>query len=122
MFKKTVVAAVASAMALVAPAVSMAGGEVQEYTRSQTTTYSSGAGAGMYSNYAPAPMYAQPMGQYYGTPSMMQQCGTMPYGQSNYYGGYAGGSPCGGGGGGLFGNPIFTAGILGLGLGYLIFK
>lgn len=135
MLKKSAAAlAVAGAITLVAPSVSTAGGEMQEYQQMSrtTTTTSGGAGSGApaggagsgapaaYSNYAPAPSYVRPMSSYYGSP-YMGPCSTMPYGGGAGQG--AACNPCaggGGGGGGLFGNPVFTAGLLGLGLGYLI--
>jgi len=128
MFSKSVAAVAVAGAMLVAPSVSNAGGEVQEYQRTTQTTLSSGAyGApSAYSNYAPAPSYVRPMSAYYGSP-YMGPCPTTPYGMAGMGGGYGYGCPspcrpCGGGGagGGLFGNPVFTAGLLGLGLGYLI--
>jgi len=96
--------AVAAAFAAV-PASSIAGGDVQQYQA--TTTYTQ-------QPYAPAPgPYMQPSGMYYGSYGC-SPCATAPYGQSYGYGyGYQAG-------GGLFGNPVFAAGVLGLGLGYII--
>lgn len=91
--------------------VAHAGGEIQEYERSSYSAYS-GGGYGAYQ--APMPAnYARPMGAYYGSPcgGYASPCATMPYG-------YAYGAPAGGGG---FGNDIFTAGLLGVGIGYLLF-
>jgi hypothetical protein len=122
MFKKSTAALVAAgAVCTLAPTLSIAGGEIQEYERTSRTTTYSGA-ASQYTNNAPPPSYARPMGAYYAPP--MSPCGTMPYGGGGYgYGYYQGGgacSPCGGGGG-LFGsNPVFTAGLLGVGIGYLL--
>ncbi|MGI8908867.1 MAG: hypothetical protein ACR2IE_20530 [Candidatus Sumerlaeaceae bacterium] len=119
--KLTAAALAAGALSLLAPSSSFAGGEVQEYERTTRTTSYQAAPA-QYSNNAPPPSYARPMGAYYG--ASMSPCGTMPYGGAggggNAYGGAC--SPCcGGGGGGLFGsNPVFTAGLLGVGLGYLL--
>lgn len=124
MFTKSAAALVAAgAISMVAPSLSLAGGEIQEYERTtRTTTAQSQAAQNMYSNGAPPPSYVRPMGMYYAPP--MSPCGSMPYGYGVYSGGYGyGGGYCGGGcgGGGLFGgNPVFTAGLLGLGLGYLI--
>jgi hypothetical protein len=107
---KTVAAAVAlGAVCAVAPSVASAGGEIQAYERSSySASYGAGAyGAGAYG--APAPMgYARPMGQYYGGHGC-SPCATMPYG-------YSYGRPSGG-----FGGDFLTAGLLGVGLGYLLF-
>ena len=116
MFPKSTAAILAAgAICTLAPSLSTAGGEIQEYERTtRTTAYQ--AAPSQYSNMAPPPAYARPMGAYYGAP--VSPCGSMPYGGACAYGG--GGSCCGGGGG-LFGsNPVFTAGLLGVGLGYLI--
>lgn len=119
MFTKSAAAIIAAgAVCSLGPALSIAGGEIQEYERtSRTTSYQ--AAPAQYSNYAPPPSYARPMGAYYGAP--MSPCGSMPYGYGGYGGGYGYcGGGCGGGGGLFGGNPVFTAGLLGLGVGYLL--
>ena len=105
---KSVAAAVAVGAALaVAPGVVSAGGEIQAYEQSSYSA-SSAYGAGAYG--APAPMgYARPMAQYYGGYGC-SPCASMPYGY-NY------GRPAGVG----FGGDFLTAGLLGVGLGYLLF-
>ena len=104
---KTVAAAVAlGVVCAVVPSVASAGGEIQAYERSSYSA-SSAYGAGAYG--APAPAgYARPMGQYYGGYGC-SPCASMPYG-------YSYGRPSGG-----FGGDMLTAGLLGVGLGYLIF-
>lgn len=109
---KTLAAAIAlGAVCAVAPTMATAGGELQEYERPMSYQAYSGGGYGAYA--APMPAnYARPMGVYgagYG-------CPTAPYGYA-----YGGGA-CGGGGySSGMGNDIFTAGLLGLGIGYLLF-
>lgn len=90
-------------------AVGSAGGELQAYERPYTG-YGYGASAGYGGAYA-APMpanYARPAGMYYGGYGCGGPCASMPYG-------YSQGRP------GLFGSDVFSAGLLGIGLGYLIF-
>src|SRR5690349_6068279 len=105
---KTAVAALALGVCVAVPMTANAGGEIQEYER---TSYSAaGGGYGAYA--APMPAnYARPMGAYYGSAcgGYASPCGTMPYGYAY------GGAPRTGG----FGNDIFTAGLLGVGIGYL---
>jgi hypothetical protein len=106
--------AVVCAAGLSIPAPVQAGGEIQEYqttTRraAQTTSYAPAYANGYYG--PPAVAYARPMGMYYG--SYCNTCGPQPYG----YSGYAYGN----GGGFGVNNDILTAGLLGLGIGYLIF-
>ncbi len=85
--------------------VSFAGGEIQAYER---TSYSAGYGAGAYAPPMPA-NYARPMGAYYGASAYgCSPCASMPYG-------YSQGRP------GFMGNDFLTAGLLGVGLGYLLF-
>lgn len=105
--KITAAAIAVGAVVAAAPGIATAGGEIQAYER---TTYSAGYGA-----YAPpAPSsYARPMGMYqgggyggYGS----HPCATMPYGYSHA-----------GVGVGVGGNDFLTAGLLGIGLGYLLF-
>jgi hypothetical protein len=114
MITKSAAALVAAgAICAIAPALSIAGGEIQEYEHARTTYQAAPAA---YTNNAPPPSYVRPMGMYYGAP--ISPCASMPYGY-----GYACAAPCGGYGGcggGLFGDPVFTAGLIGLGLGYLI--
>jgi len=104
---RTFAAAVAvGAVCAAVPTVASAGGEIQEYER--TSAYA--AAGGGYGAYAP-PMpasYARPMGAYYGGYGC-GPCQTMPYG-------YRYGRPQG-----AFGSDFLTAGLLGIGLGYLIF-
>ena len=104
---KTVAAAVAlGAVCAVVPSVASAGGEIQAYERSSYSA-SAGYGAGAYG--APAPMgYARPMAQYYGGYGC-GPCASMPYGYSYGRPGFG------------VGSDLLTAGLLGVGLGYLIF-
>jgi hypothetical protein len=105
---KTIAAALAlGAVCAVAPSLASAGGEIQEYERTSVNSYA-GGGYGAYAPPMPA-NYARPMGAYYGGYGC-SACATMPYG-------YSYGAPAGGG----FGNDIFTAGLLGVGIGYLLF-
>lgn len=99
-----------AAVAFAAPQVASAGGELQSYERPYTGYSSTSYSAGTYA--APMPAnYARPMGQYYGGNGMCGgPCATMPYG-------YSYGRPGGFG----VGSDVFTAGLLGIGLGYLIF-
>jgi hypothetical protein len=105
-----ITAALALGMVCVAaPEMASAGGEIQAYERpyssyAATSSYSAGA-------YAPPPMsasYARPAGMYYGGYGC-GPCASMPYGYSYGRPGLMGGSD------------VFTAGLLGIGLGYLIF-
>jgi hypothetical protein len=121
---KAAAVATVTALCVAAPALSHAGGEIQEYTRTSTSTTASNAGASTaaapYSNYAPPPSYVRPMSMYYGAP-YGPPCPTLPYGHGGYGYGYGyGGGQCGGGGGSMPGD-LLTAGLLGLGIGYLIF-
>lgn len=111
---KTFVAAIAlGSLCALAPTSGSAGGELQSYERPYTgyrttTDYQAGTYA------APMPAnYARPMAMYgQGYGCGMSPCGTMPYGAP--VGGYSRGY-------GVGGNDVFTAGLLGIGLGYLIF-
>lgn len=110
---KMVTSALAVGIACAAPQVASAGGEMQAYERpyssyAATTSYSAGAYA---PPPAPAPYYGRPVGMYYGGGYGCNPCATMPYG-------YSYGRPGGGFG---MGNDVFTAGLLGIGLGYLLF-
>lgn len=109
---KTFAAAVAlGTLCAVAPTTGTAGGEVQGYERpytgySQTTSYSGGS-------YAP-PMpanYARPMSMYQGGNGCPPAgpCATMPYGYSQGRPGFG------------LGGDVFTAGLVGIGIGYLLF-
>ena len=109
---KTVAAAVAmGAVCALAPTLSTAGGELQAYERPYTG-YSQATYQSSYAGYGGG--YGAPMPASYARPASMYggygcgPCASMPYG-------YSMGHP------GLFGNDIFTAGLLGVGIGYLIF-
>lgn len=103
---KGITTAVALGVAcVVAPQGASAGGELQAYERPYSSPYAQPA----YASYpqTPAPYYGRPAGMYYGGYGC-SPCASQPYG-------YSAGRP------GLFGNDILTAGLLGVGLGYLIF-
>ncbi len=102
--KKTALMLAVAALAL--PSVSMAGGELQQYQA--TSSYSASAGYGAYPPAGASNGYARPMGAYAGNPCA-SPCATQPYGYSS-----------GGAGFGMR-SDILTAGLLGLGIGYLIF-
>lgn len=106
---KTVAAALAVGAAVATPQIATAGGELQAYERPYTsyaaTSYSH---HGAYAPPPPAPYYARPASMYYGGYGC-SPCATMPYG-------YSYGRP-----GGILGSDVFTAGLLGLGIGYLLF-
>ena len=83
-----------------------AGGEIQEYG----TPYSAYSGGGYGAYQAPMPAnYARPASVYYGGYGC-SPCATMPYGYAY------GGAPRTG-----FGNDVLTAGLIGIGVGYLLF-
>ncbi len=109
---KTLAAAIAlAALSVAAPTSGSAGGELQGYERpytgySATSSYT-GYNSGAYAPPMPA-NYARPVGMYnagYGC----GPCATMPYGNTYGRPGFG------------VGSDVFTAGLLGIGLGYLIF-
>jgi hypothetical protein len=105
--------AVVLAAGLSMPTPVQAGGEIQEYQSSSRRTVQATNPAPYANGYygPPAAAYARPMGMYYG--SYCNTCGPQPYG----YSGYAYGN----GGGMGVNNDLLTAGLLGIGIGYLIF-
>lgn len=104
---KGITTAVALGVAcMAAPQLASAGGELQAYERPYTATSYAQSSYAAYPP-PPAPYYGRPAGMYYGGYGC-SPCASMPYG-------YSAGRP------GLFGNDILTAGLLGVGLGYLIF-
>lgn len=104
---KMITAALALGVVCVAtPEVASAGGELQSYEAPYTGYATAGYSAGAYAP-PPAPYYGRPAGMYYGGYGC-SPCASMPYG-------YSYGRP------GFLGNDVFTAGLLGIGLGYLIF-
>lgn len=110
---KMVTSALAVGIACAAPQVASAGGEMQAYEAPYSRSYAATSySAGAYAP-PPAPYYGRPAGMYYGGGYGggygCSPCATMPYGASY-------GRP-----GGMFGNDVFSAGLLGIGLGYLLF-
>ena len=106
-FKNAAAALALGAVCAVAPTMASAGGELQEYERPGYNAYA-GAGYGAYQ--APMPAnYARPVSAYYGGYGC-NPCATAPYGYAY------GGAPRAG-----FGNDLLTAGLLGVGIGYLLF-
>lgn len=85
-----------------------AGGEIQSYA----SPYAGYSAYGAYG--APAPMnYARPASAYYGGGyNACNPCASAPHG-------YAYGTS--GGFGGILGNDLLTAGLVGVGVGYLLF-
>lgn len=106
---KMITAALAVGIVCVAtPDLASAGGEIQAYEApyrgyAANSYYSAGAYAP-----PPAPYYARPASMYYGGYGC-SPCASMPYGASYGRPGLMGG------------NDVFTAGLLGIGLGYLFF-